>query len=432
MSIAESLAGLLPGGRLPKGKRIRAMIDPERVLDGPGSGMPIEPDRHYFSIRLIEMDLRDRVRLWQEFDPIAVVLSRFDYDGATRDVPFVVSSELLKPVAKQVSDAPVGLRNVQVVGPIPYKGKPVGLYFGLHAARKRDLVEHLLGSLGTIFNSLKVQSVAAQLALGQALYRDVLDLLQLDSLEYKCGDYQEFNDLDGDHARFRDGYQVDLVTEDDTLSLERLWIRNGELLAGADAGSLSPVEDCDYCLVKVDGTTGRGDYHRLPFHETWTEVQSLIQAQQVDDAKVVFLGLMRALPGSPDITTEDRFSLVKTYTYAFDREVEAAELASRAGAAAKGPTRAGGGGRSPTGKAFFGKAASVARRAGLPDHTLETLEVMAETEDEIMAPEAWRRLFREERIGDALQSVREVGPKGAEPQDAENLARAIQFSLIAS
>ncbi len=432
MSIAENLAGLLPGGRLPKGKRIRAMIHPDRVLDGPSSGAPIDPDRHYFAIRLIEMDLKDRVRLWQEFDPIAVILSRFDYDGATRDVPFIVSSDLLKPIAKQISDAPVGLRNVQVVGPVPYKGKPVGLYFGLHAARKRDLVEHLLGSLGTIFNRLQVQSVAAQLALGQALYRNVLDLLRLDSLEYKCGNYQEFSDLDGDHTRFRDSYQLDLVTEDETLSAEQLWVRNGELLTGADAANLSRIEDCDYCLVKIDGITARGDYHRLPFHETWTEVQSLIQGQQFEDAKVVFLGLMRALPGSPDITNEDRFSLVKTYTYAFDREVEAAQLASRVGTGAKSSTRAGRSGKRFTGKAFFGRAASVAKRAGLPDYTLETLNVMAETEGELMAPEAWRQMLREDRIGDALQRVREAGPKDTERQDAESLARAIQFTLVAS
>ena len=91
--------------------------DPERL------GPPLEPDRHYFQVRVNEMFLSHARQWYAAYDPLVFVGSEFIYDKAETAVPVMVGPSLLERFGKK-RDLPGGtvFEDTRVAGLHPYRG----------------------------------------------------------------------------------------------------------------------------------------------------------------------------------------------------------------------------------------------------------------------------------------------------------------------
>src|SRR5262245_36382597 len=65
-------------------------IPADHVLDSGVSSKRFEPRNHYFAVAINELFLAQSRQWWNEYDPMALVVSEFTYDGKRTTVPIVV------------------------------------------------------------------------------------------------------------------------------------------------------------------------------------------------------------------------------------------------------------------------------------------------------------------------------------------------------
>ncbi|MBA4191764.1 MAG: hypothetical protein C0467_27610 [Planctomycetaceae bacterium] len=99
---------------------------PFNHVDGGATGVPFEPGKHYFQVRVNRLFLAKSRKWLDTFDPLVYTVTEVQYDGKPVEVPFVIGPSLVQKKMKEV-ESPHGvvLTNTRVAGLYPFRGGKV-------------------------------------------------------------------------------------------------------------------------------------------------------------------------------------------------------------------------------------------------------------------------------------------------------------------
>ncbi len=237
---------------------------------------------HYFTVRSNMLSLQHSRNWFTTWQPMLVSVVEFRYAGSEVSVPFVVGPSMLKPR----TDAEVPLATVfagtEVAGVHPYAGDRVAVTMLLYRVKHDDYVKNILDVAQQIVGAFDLSTVLTQYLCVAAAVEGAIDsILRVKDTTPVLGYRIEFNPNAADV--FRPGYFALLTGE--TLSSERVWVRDHMLLAGDTADTATAPRE-DAVLFSVTGSTIRNDVADLPwFRPLW---QQVVRAANTgtDDGKI--------------------------------------------------------------------------------------------------------------------------------------------------
>jgi hypothetical protein len=259
----------------------------------------------YFQVRLTDMSLTDDRRWLQEIVPATFFLIDFDYDSTTVRQPYFVSNQLLSmmPAGVDLRKLRVHFKDTLVAGPVPYAGGEVGLFVGLFQSAIDDKRAALFSVFETLFGSIELGMLTPYVKLADKLSEQVL--LCLGGADIKC--LLAERRVIGQHALPERGYLAFLSGRDGQIDTAGLEVRDGVLQrAGV------PVQDVDYCLIRVEHLAFRNDYSKMPFNEVLARARTAKRAGRAPEAQALLLECAREIDACPDLSTAQKSALIES------------------------------------------------------------------------------------------------------------------------
>lgn len=416
-------------------RKFYGCIDAQQILDENFSPTSIASESSYFQIRLSEMLLRDKSEFLRSFIPLAVAVSKFKYDGQTREVPFLVGNQLLDSIDSYVEDGHVEYRNIRLLGPVPYTGDDVGFFIGLFRVQVSNLLEEVFGLLENIIGAFDLAKLTSYLPIAEMVSDGLANLMGMKQIEMRLGTMDTFSNTKSGTNRFRSGYLAFINCPENDIKENHLWVRDGLLMTGSDRKALERFTSHDYCLVQVEALTERPDLDTLPFHLQWKEAKANIWDGNMEAAKRNYLALMSQIANSPDLTETHRSILIQAYLANYQQEKELYNLIIEE---ADGKKRAATKRTSPGGptsaRAVIEKVATLSRRAELKQEdqisVKKNLKRISSSWNQIPHLKERSKKFEvtSDILNDQIRALAEV--QVDMPVDPAALAQAITFATF--
>lgn len=406
-------------------RTLHTRIRDDHVLDPGYQAGPILPHAGYFEVRLAEMFLSYRSEYGRSFVPMVVVATEFGYGGEVRSVPFFVGTDLLRDLDAYVKGEDVSFRNTRAVGPVPYLGGDVAVFVGLYRAQVDDLARRLLEVLGQVVSVFDVSRLASYLSVAGKLADGLYSLLDFKQIEYRTGDRDVFQDHGS--RRFEAGFFVHANCPEDALAVDELWVRDGVLMTGRDAGSLQRLRDHDYCLMEVQASTVRQDYTSLPFHDKWKLARERIAQGDEALAHTLFVECCQLIANSHDLTPGNAESLIQAYQANYAKEL-AFYRSLAAPAAAQVPVvyRGDGGPLQP--QQSIMKTVDTALGARVTEASLLPLVELSQNWDRVPQRDSLQTELTDALLNEQLAAIRAFTP--ARSPDPKGLANALAIASV--
>lgn len=295
-------------------------LEENRVMGENLPATPMEPNKSYFQITLCEIHLKDQRELWRTFVPLGLAVSDFYYGGEKHSVPFIVGNNMLREVDDYLKGAYVDFRNTLVAGPVPYTGSNVGLFVGLIRLEVKDLAAGLFRLLGDVVGKTAGAGLTRYLELAVPLGQGLENLLGMQEVELRFGLRDEYTSSAGSAQHFRQGYLAYLNIPE-KLEKQGLLVVNDGRLFWKKKQRMHPVDDCDYCLIKIEHLPERKDYANLPFYPLWEEAKKLLLTGETAKAQWKKVELMQQVSCSPDLTEDHSDGLIQFFEYEFEKKL---------------------------------------------------------------------------------------------------------------
>ena len=251
--------------RLPS----RIIIARDHVDEPERLGPPLEPDRHYFQVRVNEMFLSHSRQWYAQYDPLVFVGSEFIYDKPEIAVPVMVGPSLLERFGKK-RELPGGtvFEDTRVAGLHPYRGGRLAVTVILYQVQRVNYARELLKIVDNTVGALDFSTaVGSYTRIAGAVLDGVDALLGLGVAKPIVGYRRE---MDADAGDPMEGAFYALIdAPENEIDPDRLWVRKGRLLEGATADSAEPFRSADYILYSLSSSASRTDERMLPFYPTW-------------------------------------------------------------------------------------------------------------------------------------------------------------------
>ena len=250
----------LAAGPLKQPKAVT--IPPANCLPAGSSGADITRDKCYLTLTVNELFLSEARKWWTQYQPMVVFATSFVQGDSTVTVPAVVGPSLLDQPGKKL---PRGLllNNIEVAGPIPYRGGNltinVLLYRVQHTNHAKDLlkvVEGVSKAIGPAVDTSMLTKV------GGALMDGVGSLLALGDTEPIMG--QRFTMSPVGPGGIKTFYAA-LIGTDAQASPDSLSVDFGKLRSGTGQTASEFTTD-DYVLYSLSASTRRTDESTLRFY----------------------------------------------------------------------------------------------------------------------------------------------------------------------
>lgn len=283
----------------------------------PNSAFYLPPEPHaavvaepgYFQLRLAEMRLTDDRQWFTEIVPATFVQTEFTYGGEAVRRPFFVSNGLLSNLPQGVDGGRlrVNFRDTLVLGPTPGAGADVALFVGLFQMGIADQLKSAFSILEKLFQVVPGPA-GNYLKLAEKLADEIAACLGDTNLTCLLGDRLSLGT-----GLPRAGYQVYLRANGVPVVRDQLTVVDGALMQRQAGGSVVPVTDRDYCLVKIEHLAQRSDYASLPFHAVFETARISLVKGERDMARLQTLECIGMVYGSPDLTEDDKARLIAFY-----------------------------------------------------------------------------------------------------------------------
>ncbi len=280
-----------------------ARFDDKRVVGRP-TGQAFEQDRSYVVVRLAEMYLGRSRTLWRKFSPLLHAFT--SYDGDKQEEHAVVGPGQLQELGEANLDRVIVL-NTRVAGPTPYRGGEVSVLVGLYSVPREDAAAALISTVGALAGVAGGAAATAGQLL-QLVKSGVDSILGLGSTKLCLG----VRDTFGVGNPLRTGFHVGIGAPESDVPTDRLWLRDGRLIAGPTPPAGSAYTGHDYFVLQLEAPDRRVDWPGLPglseFEGRFSEV--LKDSNRDPAAKRVELGRLwpeftEALRTSPHLTRYD-------------------------------------------------------------------------------------------------------------------------------
>ncbi|MDR5760980.1 hypothetical protein [Caballeronia sp. LZ035] len=286
------------------------------------SGDVFEPNKCYFSVRIVEVRLAEIGSYLSTYLPMCSCFLRYQYGHSVRDVPYIVSYD---EVRKKLSEAEEGggkdkpavpggaqrieFSNQYIVQDAPFLSGGVSMYTALCRISNTgplrgmlDLVSDAAGTIGGPAAGLVARS-------GVDMAKRLGNVLGLDDVSTRFGMY------DGNALR-KSGYQI-FAGALPGVSGE-LTVQNGIVKVRHDDTDVSTIDDADYLLVAYEYRKTQCEDvftidSRLPFNALWEEVKAALAGGSLVAADEPRKKLFEAIARSDDLIESDRLSMIVGY-----------------------------------------------------------------------------------------------------------------------
>ena len=287
-------------------------IPVERCRPSGSIGQEIEKNEAYFSIVLNELYLAQGRSWWAAYDPMALVISEFQYGGENVTIPSVVGPAMIKQKMGQLPHGFV-LNDTRATGPYPFRGGNVAVTVILYRVKHQDYAAGLLRFIEGVSSAVGASTEMMTFnKVGAALLDGVNTLLNMRETEPVCGQRVEIDTSDIGGLRS----SCSVLIAQGGLDLRQLWVENRRLrIAGGDA-ALAPFTSSDYVLYSITRTEARGDEEKLPYFDL--RMKAVNDALSADEdrwkrAKATMLILYEQMLASPDLTEKEVGRLFRKY-----------------------------------------------------------------------------------------------------------------------
>jgi hypothetical protein len=264
-------------------------------------GEPFRRDQHYFVVRVNQIFLKYDRQFWTTYAPMALFVSEFDYDEDDKVVPFVVGPGMLE---KNKIELPSGFifSDTKVAGIHPYKGGGLKLTVILYRVKRTDLAKSMLKVIEKFASVVDLsQTLATYIKIANALVETVAEVVGSDGDNQPIiGLRKEFDAVEG----FAPGYFALIDSGNAKIDVNKLWVKENELLFGDSLEMAAPFTDANYVLYSIKQTTSRDDFTRLGFYKQWKVAlaESLTKDQEKwTSAKANWIALCQMMELSPDL-----------------------------------------------------------------------------------------------------------------------------------
>ena len=261
----------------------------------------------YFQVRLTDMALSDDRRWFEEIVPATFFLVDFDYGGSTVRQPFFVSNQLLSmmPAGVDPNKLRVRFKDTLVAGPAPYAGGDVGLFVGLFKSVIEDNRKVLFSVFETLFDGVDLGMLSQYVKLADKLSEQIFRCLG--SADIKC--LLAERRVIGQHALPPRGYLAFLHARDGTIDTEGLEVRDGTLQRRTGS-TTSPLQDLDYCLVRIEHLAFRNDYGKMGFNQILARAREARRTGRVQEAQTLLLECASQIDASADLSAKQKSALI--------------------------------------------------------------------------------------------------------------------------
>jgi hypothetical protein len=387
----------------------------------------------YFGVRLSGIHMVDARQFATTRLPLCVCLAEFETGGQRRSVPFSVGPDIIRRKLKDAGitettgkSAWIELRDLTIVRPTPTNDVNLSLYAGLFSIPGDDLVKTLLNVVGTIGTALGNPALGPALKVADTVYDSFGALLGFNQVQ------QVAAALIGNALTERgSGYLLVANAKPETFLVSKGRVIDGRLHWPADREGGNAVVEFDYALLALEyfdtvSEKGTGLAEAL-FGQYWASVRKASKREFADEA---LEKLCDAISASPDLTEDDRLSLLTAYAGAAEKLI-----------AARWPNKLAARGRGGAGDGFQSRLNGAADRleqsGAAGDYaTAEQVRIASDALDGLPDPHSpdssdieKTRANDEDAI---LGLARKIGaqlPKSSHSGDARRAAAAVAYAV---
>jgi hypothetical protein len=301
----------LAAGPLKQPKAVT--IPPANCLPAGSSGTDIRKEKCYLTLTVNQLFLSEARKWWSDYQPMVVVATSFIQGNTTVTVPAVVGPSLLQHDDNRKVPQGLLLNNIEVAGPIPYRGGNVTLSILLYRVEHTN---HATALLKVVEGVSKAIGPAADLGMvtrvGGALMDGVGSLLSLEATVPIMG--QRFTMSPVGPGGMTTFYAA-LIGPGSQASPGSLSVDHGKLRSGFGSSAQEFTSD-DYVLYSLSAATRRTDETTLPFYPMFQ--RALKDASRAGDdnwksAKATFSEVWQQMVVSPDLIPEQAEELFEDW-----------------------------------------------------------------------------------------------------------------------
>jgi hypothetical protein len=300
----------------PMERKHYSVIHQDRVMDTGFESAVIRPNEDYFTIRLSEMHLTDAREYFRNFVPMAILVSDFTYAQNRETIPFLVDNSLVN-FESLMEGKSIEFKNTRVAGPIPYIGDDVALFTGLFRLEVSDMAKSLFTLLENLVKTFDPSGLSKYLTVAKSLGQSLPSVLGMEKCEFRLGARDVYTETKGSANQFRQNYMAYINCPEQAISPGSLWVRDNRLFLGPDKKSIQPVNDYDYCLMKIEGSDTRNDYTAFPFYSLWKEAKNLLMEDALQKAKFKKAEFLQQINTCPDLTESHQEELIHLFNIKF-------------------------------------------------------------------------------------------------------------------
>jgi hypothetical protein len=299
------------------------LIPPANVTGGGLAHDRFEAGNHYFAVQLNEMYLSTSRQWFSVYDPMAIVVTEFTYDGERKVVPVVVGPSMIQENIKRVPNG-MAITDTLVAGIHPYQGGKFVLSVILAQVRRESYARRLLGVVDKMANAFVAGSaLKPYLKASDAVLEGIEELFNMGETRPIAGHRWEYND--GISPWLKPGFFALIDADERTIARDKLLVQDGRLIDGSRT-PVEPVRSEDFLLYSLQPLVQRNDVTELSFYRIF---QSALRDAAHNEpgawerAKAALVTLHQDLLTSPDLTWNQVQELMDAYeeklTKAHDR-----------------------------------------------------------------------------------------------------------------
>jgi hypothetical protein len=289
-------------------------IPAENVTDSGAFPRRFEAGNHYFAVHLNEMYLAQSRQWFSVYDPMAIVVTEFTYDGQRRVVPMIVGPSLIEKSIKQVPNG-MAITDTMVAGVHPYQGGKFVLSVVLAQVRRESYARRLLEVVDKMSTAFAAGSaLEPYLKAADAVFSGVESLFGMGDTRAIAGHRWEYNA--GITPWLEPGFFALIDMAEGDIAQGQLGVDKGRLVKRWSNGA-QPFRKADFLLYSLQPVERRSDATELAFHRMFKT--ALRDAASRDEgswerAKAGLVALYQDLLTSPDLTWAQVQELMESYT----------------------------------------------------------------------------------------------------------------------
>ena len=274
------------------------------------SQQPCEPGQSYFVIRVTEMYLNSCRKLWKLVYPL--IHAYVETGGARQHV--ITGPGQLSALGDANLDRLTDLDQL-LTGPTPYFGGDVNLLAGLYSVPGHDFAKVLIDTTATLA-ALAFRIPPQALPIAGLVKSCVESLVGIDTTTLHLGIQCTFGSAS---CPLVSGYWACIAAPESSVDVNQLWLKEGRLCKGVDAGSAKVYADHDFMVIAVERLPQRTDWRTLPVMIDFASRFGKIAGDpgfSADEKRKRFADLwpvfQQALADSPDLVDSDRKNISQT------------------------------------------------------------------------------------------------------------------------